>query len=140
MKNNDWICLPIKLDFYPKHIREKAEKCASAGEDVKKLTVQIAKNEGIKVGTFVNRWFPRDMMDTLVAVQEDPEDESLSNIWFEDEDFHLVNMRHDKLMAKIHKFLLTEPSYREGLPETEVHYHVASVPSSEERDEMGDDD
>lgn len=142
MKNNDWLCLPIWCyGFYPKHIIEKAKKVKSKDEDLEDLAKEIAKNEGVEPGKFIHRWIPRDQMDILAWIQEDPEFPERSNMFFEDEEFFMVNLTHDKLMNKVHKFLLTEPTYREGIPETEVHYHVAPAMSQEERDEMeGDED
>lgn len=142
MKNTDWICLPIKLDFLPKHVYDKAKKFVSPGDDYRELAKEIAKNEGIEPGCFVNRWFPRDQMDILMWIQEDPENPEYSDMLFEDDDFHQVNMRHDKLMSKIHKFLSSEPTYREAIPPTEVHFPPdAMYMTKEERDEMeGEDD
>lgn len=140
MKNNDWICLPIWIyGFYPREIVNLAKTIKSHDQSLEDACKEIAAGKKVEPGKYINRWFPRDKMDILEIIQEDPDNENVSNLLFEDEDFHMVNMKNDKLMSKIHKFLLAKPAYRELSEErTEVHY----IPvSQEERDEMeGEDD
>ncbi len=143
MKNNDWLTLPIFLFGYlPKRITDLAENIASHKDEIDDLAIGIARKEGIEPGLFVKRAFPRDKMDIIETIQEHPENLAQTAIWFEDEDFHIVNLPYEKCLNKIHKFLSSEATYREGISETEVHYHVAPVHmSQEERDEMeGEDD
>lgn len=117
MKNNDWLKLPIFLDsFYPDHIMAKARAISINEEEIKWRCEEIAKNEQIKKGIFVNRYFPYEKIALIDFIQEDPDDKTRSDIWFLDEDFSIVNIQVDELMAKIHKFLSGKPKYR--LPET----------------------
>lgn len=142
MKNTDWLTLPIFLFGYlPKKITDMADKIATNSSESDDLAIEIAKKEGIEPGVFVKRGFPRDKMDIIETIQEHPENKNHTAIWFEDEDFHIVNLPYEKCLSKIHKFLSSEATYREGIPETEVHYHVVPAMSQEEKDEMeGEDD
>ena len=143
MKNNDWLTLPIFLFGYlPKKITDAAEKIGTNPEEIDEIAINMANQQGIEPGKFVNRAFPRDKMDIIETIQEHPENITQTAIWFEDEDFHVVNLPYQKCLNKIHKFLSSEATYREGISETEVHYHVVpATMSQEERDEMeGEDD
>ncbi len=142
MKNNDWLDLPVFLDsFFTKDIMDKAKMVRSHDERLMDVARRIAENEKVEPGKFISRWFPRDKFDILEWIQEDPDNPEYSDIYFADDDFWMVNMTHDKLMKKVHKFLLQEPSYRESQVGTEVTFIPHSSISQEERDEMeGDED
>ena len=129
MKNTDWIALPVFIDgFYSKDILDKARRVKSHDEKLIDVARVIADNEGREPGKFIMRWFPRDKIDILEWIQEDPDNPEYSDMFFADEDFWMVEVRHDELMKKIHKFLSQEPTYRKSLPMSETHVVYQPMP------------
>ena len=136
MKNSDWITLPVFLFGYlPKKITDLAERLETPDQTAEQIANDIAKRDGIEPGIFVQRGIPRDKMDILEMIQENPENKSQTALWFEDEDFYIVNLPYKTVLNKIHKFMLGEPVYRKLDSGTEVHYHVVSSNNEEDEDE-----
>lgn len=141
MKNNDWIPLPVFLDgFYSKDILDKAKMVKSHDEKLMDVARTIADTEGKEPGKFIIRWFPRDKMDILEWIQEDPDNPEYSDLFFADEDFWMVDMRHDLLMKKIHRFLGKEPTYRKLPDPKEIHVVHQPMPYPPNPDDYEDDD
>tara|TARA_R110000868_G_scaffold12456_8_gene59574 strand:+ start:6984 stop:7370 length:387 start_codon:yes stop_codon:yes gene_type:complete len=105
MKNNEWIDLPVwQTELYPKKIRDIAKKVGAEVE-------QIAKNEGITPGVILWEWIKREDIMEIFRIIEYPENTKMSIILLLSGEQMIVDMPHRKLMARIHKFLLTEPQY-----------------------------
>lgn len=140
-KAGDWICLPSLLfGYYPPEVVDLVK--GSVGENITQEEFErhceiVAKQKNIKPGKFLMKWIPRDKIELLETIQEHSEEPRWSTLWFEDEDFYIVNMPHDKLMSKIHNFMTTEPIYRESSSETVTYIPIP--PTQEEIDEMGEE-
>lgn len=117
MKNNEWIDLPVyQTELYPKRIRDIAKKVGVTVEE-------IAKNEGISPGTILWEWVKREDIMEVFRIIEYPDNPEMSIILLLNGEQLIVDMPHRKLMARIHKFLLTEPQYdfeQEGGPPVEI--------------------
>lgn len=117
MKNTEWIDLPVyQTDLYPKKIREIAKKVGATVEE-------IAKNEGVSPGTILWEWVKREDIMEVFRIIEYPDNAEMSILLLLNGEQLIVNMPHRKLMARIHRFLLTEPQYdfeQEGAPPVEI--------------------
>lgn len=117
MRNNEWIDLPVyQTELYPKRIRDIAKKVGATVEE-------IANNEGIAPGAVLWEWVKREDIMDIFRIIEYPEDDTMSVIILLSGEQLIVNMPHRKLMARIHKFLLTEPQYdfsQEGSAQVEI--------------------
>lgn len=115
--NTDWMVLPILIiGSYPDAVMDKARKIASTQEEEHEVAKSIAKTLGVSDSRFVMRAFPYDKMDTLLFIQEDPENSSYSNIIFDSGDSYIINIPFKQATRLIHKFMLQEPVYRKPLP------------------------
>ncbi len=105
MRNNEWIDLPVlQTELYPKRIRDIAK---SVGEPVE----EIAKNENVSPGVILWEWVKREDLMGIFRIIESPENDDMSILLLLNGEQLIVNMPHRKLVARIHKFLLTEPQY-----------------------------
>jgi len=97
--------------MYPKNIRDIADRVGSPVEI-------IAQNEGVKPGVILWEWVKRDDIMDIFRIMEYPENNNMSMILLTSGESIIVDMPHRKLMARIHKFLLTEPQYEFERDET----------------------
>lgn len=138
MKNTDWLTLPIFLDgFWSQDIRIKAKKIQSHNQSLDEACEEIANGQNIGKGIFVNRAFPYDKIALVDWIQEDPDDtEKISNIYFLDDEFYIVNLPYRTLLSKINTFLSGKPLYR-NTPQPQF---ISFIPPHPSEINMGDKD
>jgi hypothetical protein len=105
MKNNEWIGLPVyQVNLYPKKIKDIAKKVGVSEEE-------IANNEGVSPGIILWEWIKREDIMEIFRIIEYPENTNMTILLLLSGEELIINMPHNKLMKKIHKFLLTESQY-----------------------------
>ena len=116
-RNSDWLTLPVLIaGSYPLDIMKQAKKIASSPDEVMTIAKDIAEARGVTDERFTKRAFPYDKLDSLLFIQEDPDNSQHSDLIFADGDSYIINVPYQMTLEMIHDFLSKEPKYRNPLP------------------------
>ena len=91
-RNSDWLTLPVLIaGSYPLDIMKQAKKIASSPDEVMTIAKDIAEARGVTDERFTKRAFPYDKLDSLLFIQEDPDNSQHSDLIFADGDSYIIN-------------------------------------------------